>query len=989
MLRPLLFTFVILATVAVLRSSVDGEPTSGDEALSSPNPRAASGSNRPPSLQLPPLRRALGNSLEFHIAQRPASSGGRSFATSDDSADDLAVRAQGGNAPVDAPMDDDIDTPVDEPPAARPAEAVELLHCDFNADWDKNFDNWPDRWTRERSVAYPHYLPIKMVDDHSPVGERALRIELNGGAAAVHSPTAKVDSMYTYVVEGYARTENLKRDEAHISITFLDAKDQPLQTVISTPLRRTTRWTKLRVGPVSVPSAKAQRATITLHVGPRDDKADLTGAALFTDVWLGRLPRMTLVADRHSHLYYVGEVPEITCTASGFPLDQPPVIFELLDLERKVVDRTEVKLTILSSEPTVGLFEERQPAEPAPSETPAPETSDAAPDLPDHAPQEVFAGSAVWKPTFREPGFYCVRVEMPGKTGVANYREVSLAVVDKISPAAEGEFGWSLPDGDKPLTLVELAEVLGQSGCNWCKFPLWNESYSNEREEQLVWFAERLGLRKIEMIGLLIAPPSKDIADTSEGQIPQAAGVFSMPSETWYPSLEPIMTRLSLKVRWWQLGTDQDQSWVGYPQLARKIASLKKQLTRYGQRIHLGMGWSWLKEPPREKPTWDFLVFSASPPLTWEEQLAYTRATQLKDCARWLVLEPLDKESYSTEVRATDLVMRMLAAKMERVEAVFIPQAFDDRTGLMNSDGTVGELFVPWRTAAHHLAGAEALGSLNLPGSCNNQIFSRGDELVMALWSDQPTKLRLYVGSEARQIDLWGREKPLVEQAGQQIIEVSQSPLFIKHVDPAIVRTQMSVAFDSAQLASQFGKPQSNGLSFKNHFQQSIRGTVRMMTPESWRVSPKDIPFKLAAGETSFQQCEVTLQTNAATGKQLVRLDFDLTADRRYRFSVYRYMEVGLGDIFAEALTRMNERGDLEVEQRITNETDETVSFKCYLYAPGRKRMMTHVEDHGRGVDTKIFRLGNADELIGKPLFLRAEEINGTRILNYSVMAQP
>ena len=120
-----------------------------------------------------------------------------------------------------------------------------------------------------------------------------------------------------------------------------------------------------------------------------------------------------------------------------------------------------------------------------------------------------------------------------------------------------------------------------------------------------------------------------------------------------------------------------------------------------------------------------------------------------------------------------------------------------------------------------------------------------------------------------------------------------------------------------------------------------------------------------------------------------MRLDFDLPADRRYRFSVYRYMEVGLGDIFDEEITRMNERGDLEVEQRITNETDETVSFKCYLYAPGRKRMMTHVEDHGRGVDTKTFRLGKADDLIGKPLFLRAEEINGTRILNYSVIAQP
>ncbi len=784
MLRPLAFTFVILATVAVLRTGADDEaPRTARHPGRPDSPSIAADGTDSKTPDLLPLGRALGNRLEFHLAQRPGARKGRETDKDEfeDAVNERAVNkaqnAGGTNDGAEQPMDEGIDTPIEEPPPARPAEAIELFHCDFSHDWDKNFDNWPDRWTRERSVAYPHYLPIKLVEDQSPVGDRALRIELNGGAAAVHSPTVRVDAMYTYVVEGYARTENLKHDEAHISVTFLDAKDQPLETIASTPIRRTARWTKLRIGPVSVPSAKAQRATITLHVGPRGEKADLTGAALFADVWLGRLPRMTLAADRHSHLYYVGETPEITCTASGFPLDQPPVTFELFDLEGKLVDRAEQKLVILSAEPTAGLFEEAEPTEPALAErTAEAPQSTIAPDTTDSTPQEVFAGSAAWKPTFREAGFYRIRVEMPGKTGVANHREISLAIIHKISPRAEGEFGWSLPDGDKPLTLVELAEVLGQSGCNWCKFPLWNESYSSDREEQLVWFAERLGLRKIEMIGLLIAPPSKAVDDDEEAQSQQAAGVFSLPMETWYPSLEPIMTRLSLKVRWWQLGTDQDQSWVGYPQLAKKIALLKKQLTRYGQRIHLGMGWSWLKETPRDKPTWDFLVFSASPPLTWEEQLAYLRATEVKGCSRWVVLEPLDKESYSTETRATDLVMRMLAAKMERVEAVFVPQAFDDRTGLMNSDGTVGELFVPWRTAAHTLAGAESVGSLNLPGSCNNQIFARGDELVMALWSDQPTKLRLYVGSEARTIDIWGREKPLPEQGGQQMIAVDRAP---------------------------------------------------------------------------------------------------------------------------------------------------------------------------------------------------------------------
>ena len=48
--------------------------------------------------------------------------------------------------------------------------------------------------------------------------------------------------------------------------------------------------------------------------------------------------------------------------------------------------------------------------------------------------------------------------------------------------------------------------------------------------------------------------------------------------QMWYPSLEPVLTRLSLKVHWWQLGRDQDTSFVGFPDLPRKMSALKHQL---------------------------------------------------------------------------------------------------------------------------------------------------------------------------------------------------------------------------------------------------------------------------------------------------------------------------------------------------------------------------------------------------------------------------
>jgi hypothetical protein len=153
-------------------------------------------------------------------------------------------------------------------PAGRPAEAVELFHCDFGPRWDNNFDNWPDRWSREHSVDFPHYLQIRIADDPSPVANRSLRVDLNGGAAAIHTPPIRVDAMYTYVVEGYLRTQRLKHDEACLALTFLDANNKPLETIRSERLRRTTGWTKVRIGPVASASKRVQSAIVTLHLGP-------------------------------------------------------------------------------------------------------------------------------------------------------------------------------------------------------------------------------------------------------------------------------------------------------------------------------------------------------------------------------------------------------------------------------------------------------------------------------------------------------------------------------------------------------------------------------------------------------------------------------------------------------------------------------------------------------------------------------------------------
>ena len=105
----------------------------------------------------------------------------------------------------------------------------------------------------------------------------------------------------------------------------------------------------------------------------------------------------------------------------------------------------------------------------------------------------------------------------------------------------------------------------------------------------------------------------------------------------------------------------------------------------------------------------------------------------------------------------------------------------------------------------------------------------------------------------------------------------------------------------------------------------------------------------MAAGETRQLPLEVTLPFDTVNGSADVRLDFDISAERRYQFSVYRTINIGLDDVTLEVTSRLNEQGELVVEQKLINKTEDPVSFRCSLFIPDRQRMITQVVDQHAG----------------------------------------
>jgi hypothetical protein len=489
-----------------------------------------------------------------------------------------------------------------------------------------------------------------------------------------------------------------------------------------------------------------------------------------------------------------------------------------------------------------------------------------------------------------------------------------------------------------------------------------------------------------------------------------------------------VLARLAIQVRWWQLGRDQDTSFVGYPNMAAKIIEVKTALDRIGKDLNVGMPWNWRIPLPqagqKEKgsPPWRFLALSADPPLSTEELAGQLDASKDTRVRRWVVLEPLPRDAGSLEVRTADLVERMITAKIHGADGIFCPEPFSTDRGLFGDDGTPGELFLPWRTTALMLGGAEYLGSLELPGASPNHVFARGNDVVMIVCGDKPTQEVLYLGETLRQVDPWGRsiaasqslaaadtaDSGRLAAAGtaasgrlaaagtaastqskhEQAISVDRLPTFVTGLSEPIARWRLDVRLARDCLPSIFGRPHENSVRFKNHFPAAVAGEVTLVVPETWKATPKQIPFRLAPGEDLQQPFALTLPYNANSGRQQVRLDFEIRGAQPCRFSVYRYIEVGLGDVSIEIASRINDQGELEVTQRLINKTDTSVSFRCALYVPDRRRLATQVVSLGRGRDERVYRLPDGKELLGKTLWLRAEEVGGSRILNYRFVAE-
>lgn len=835
------------------------------------------------------------------------------------------------------------------PPPAKTVAGSVVFDCDFGTSADRNYDGWPDGWTRRQGAGYPSFLKIGIAEDKSdPERGSTLLFEMNGGAAEAACPHIPITPSFSYVLQGECRLNDLAHDDAQVTLNFLNSQGKVLRQHSTTISSRssTGQWQAFRLGPYT-PHQETAAASISLRVAPRGQRQDLRGQVAFRRLRLQHLPRMTVQSKSPLSIFTAPDQVEVQCEIAGIPHSQTTLHLELLDHEGRSLASEDQKLTT---------------------------GTDAI-------------ARANWKPPVPSYGYYQVQVRWQGKETERIDRSTSFVVLRPASLPKEGEFGWTLPAGEDPLDSAQMASLLAQSGIHWAKYPVTFSHSESGAADRIAWFAEKLSLQGIEMIGVLDHPQNRSgesIANILED------------SEAWQPWVDPIMTRLSLKVRRWQLGSDQDTSLVGYPRLAEKTREFKKHLERFGQEVKLSAGWDFLTSPPAADVSLAMLSYTGSPAMTAAELEAYIHlppeSQYFDPRQRWVALNPLPKSQYSLATRARDLALRMLAAKVAGADTVFLSQPFDSESGVMQSDGKPGELFLPWRTTAVAITGGKYLGQMQLPGGSTNHIFVRDGEAVMSIWNDKPTVEAMYFGEDLKQIDLWGRETALrmETEGGQHLhrIHAGSLPTFITGLNPHVARFKMAVNFETPQLESIFSREQIIYLRLKNYFPQGVSGEVKLLPPAGWKTDSGGVRIRLGPGEELRLPIGITLQAEASSGPQPLRLDFELAADRSYQFSVYRTLQLGLADVAIEMTSRLREDGFLEVTQQLTNFTDKPLNFQCVLFPPDRRRETRQFMAPPNVQSPLLFLLEEGESLIGQKLTLRAEELGGGRVLNFSLTAE-
>lgn len=893
-----------------------------------------------------------------------------------------------------------------------------IARWDFQRAEDKNLDGRPDGWKRVLDRDHPDYIDLKIQPRDEKAGLAAKRAqatmakmmhristgdftsnyvaevlppelaefmdrfvlhmcltaEMDGGSAERVSPLFPVDARFSYRLRGDIKSQNLHGHQAWVELQLLDQELEVVEILRTNSANGDTAWTRFDTKDASQPSSELKWGRIHVKIEPVPRALHFVGSASFDTIEVYRLPRLSLTTDLPMHIALPGQDFELLCTGMGLRHNGADVKFSLFDCEDQLLDHKSVMLDSMHTEPTRPSGDNENGSQPPSG-------------LLVNKAEKVYDGTAAWNLKLDLPGLYRVRAELDGRDKGARQREILIAVMSPQENFASGPFSWAIKEFTPVLQPEDLPALVRRFGASHIKFPVWFDEGDTDTAIRLSKLIDKLQAVGTKSIGRLDTPPDSFGID-DEDQLTTLAMLRN--PKNWEQMIAPVLTRLGMKLTWYQLGEDDDLSLMSHEDVTELLRKTRLRMQTYSQELKLVLAWDWLTpEPPNPQSSWNATHYRESPALPTDE-LEQNLIDESRTNEMWVNFNPLPKSQYTLLERVRDLVERAIVIKKSEAKAAFLSDPFDTEQGIFEPDGTVGEMLLPWQTVVSAIGAGIYEGSVQLPGESVNHVFQTSGESVMLLWNDIPTTEQLYLGDDVSAIDIWGREVPverlqnMESGASEQSIRVNQWPTIVRGVDIRVVRWRQEFELKVTHLASTLGVVQNLPLVVENSFDSLATGTVTLHSPSLIGKKRTETRFEFASQGKHDQQIPTAVRSDASAGEHPLRFDFDFMVDKPYKFSVYRSIKLGIGDV--EFIWNAERIGTDRVELRLEllNHTQKNVNFDCKIFPTGRAYERMNVLDAAPGSTLKQQNIKAPTNEDGQ-IWIRCEQIGTGRILNYRV----
>ena len=878
-----------------------------------------------------------------------------------------------------------------------------IYQCLFDNTSDaEDSDGWPDDWTKksgilENDISFPAHLVIGITEYANPFGNYVLRMNMEGGAAAVFSPAIPIRAGMCYTVSAYVDTNNLVFDEVSILANFYgDDAVKPIRTIESKKIRETNGWQQLIIGHVLADMPSVKSVSVGLLVMPTN-REDYGAQVNFTNVEIRESPAISLEMANDNHQFFSTRDLSVRCQYRGVDPALHSVLFILEDPFGNVILQREIELM-------VGNYSAAQFV------------------VNPQNPQEVIHGTATWlNLPIRSHGFYRIRVATPE----AHIRSLGLPpsqTFDDPLHAAEplnfvvmspgsyypgGEFGWNL-DGWTLDEIKKSLPTLVQSGLSRLKLPAWIPPEAPpEQREALLQLCNDLSVQQVHLTGLMSPIPAPILSEIPSYVHVDAASILKNNPRLWGDSLQPVLQTLPLLVKDWQWTSDSDQSLIDLffdsdgqltPAGRDRFQGFQKLFDQDQFNFGIGLTWDWNQDVPDGQFPFSncFLNFLIDASVTKEEAVSFLTEMLPVSFRRNVSIAPLPVENYPLETRIQNFVQSLVLLKAAGIDHICLTAPRDEQTGVLRHDGTPNELYLPWRTTATLLSGSRFLGSITLPNRSRNYCFDRGGgRCLMVVWSDgatpeNPVHESLYLGEGLEMIDIWEKSTVPEQSGSNQMIPVTQTPVFIMGVDIDVVRFRLSLQTGVKIISAVPNRTYSIPFSYKNDSALPVSIEITPQGPREgdWKIVPLSHMANLESGLAGSGKFDLTLTQRADTGLQKFQYNVKITGTDALEFAVYDEMMIGSPDVFMEFVSRLKDNGDIELIQVFVNNSDRTYTYECRLTVEGRTTQKPRITRQGFGCVEHVYTIPRGKALIDAgvtTMMLRASPVNDTG----SAMGEP